>query len=103
MVIGTPTISGRPDLFKRCYGDGSGCPGFEGLWIGIKLGFEELEKAREFWLLTHTPRDTEERAFQLLGLAWADEGRADLDARAKEIEHLQQPRRRMGGTGRPRE
>lgn len=49
-----------------------------------------IEKARE-WLLTHTPRDTEERAFQLLGLAWADEGRADLDARAKEIEHLQQP------------
>lgn len=48
-----------------------------------------IAKARQ-WLLDHSPRDTEERAFQLLGLAWSGLSGTALDAKAKEIERQQQ-------------
>ncbi len=50
---------------------------------------QRMEKARA-WLLAHKPRDTEERAFQLLGLNWSGADRAVLEARAKAVEDSQQ-------------
>jgi ankyrin repeat protein len=51
---------------------------------------ERIERARR-WLLSQTPRDTEGRAFQLLGLAWSGADAASLNTIAKEFEALQQP------------
>ncbi len=48
-----------------------------------------MERARQ-WLASHTPRDTEEWAFQLLGLKWSGAEREVLAARIQQVEHLQQ-------------
>ena len=48
-----------------------------------------VQRARD-WLLARTPRDTEERTFQLLGLKWSEADRAAIDRRAKELEGLEQ-------------
>jgi ankyrin repeat protein len=43
------------------------------------------------WLLSHQPRDTEERAFQLLGAQWVGAGQATLAKLADELTTAQQP------------
>ena len=48
-----------------------------------------IDRARE-WLLARTPRDTEERTFQLLGLKWSEADREAIDRRARELEKLEQ-------------
>ena len=50
----------------------------------------KILRARE-WLLARTPRDTEERTFQLLGLKWSEADGDAIKRRAKELEGLQQP------------
>jgi hypothetical protein len=52
-----------------------------------------IARARS-WLLEAKPKTTHERAFQLLGLAWAKAGRDSLDKAAREIEAAQ---RKDGG------
>ncbi len=54
-----------------------------------------VDRARQ-WLLERVPRDTEERAFQLLGLQWSGAEQAAVVARVKEIEAVQ---RADGGWG----
>jgi hypothetical protein len=41
-------------------------------------------KARD-WLVSATPRNTEDRSFQLLGLKWAGAGKADIDNAAARL------------------
>ena len=48
-----------------------------------------VARARQ-WLLSHTPRDTEERTFQLLGLLWANTGQATLEKLGRELAATQQ-------------
>jgi ankyrin repeat protein len=45
---------------------------------------ERIERARA-WLASHSPHDTEERAFQLLGLWWTGADRAALREHAREL------------------
>lgn len=49
-----------------------------------------VERARE-WLESHTPRNTEDRAYQLIGLSWAGRSRQQLATRARELAATQQP------------
>jgi ankyrin repeat protein len=42
------------------------------------------------WLASHTPRDTEERTYRLLGLWWADADRTVLSQAARELAATQQ-------------
>jgi ankyrin repeat protein len=51
-----------------------------------------VASARE-WLRNTTPRSTEDAAFRVLGLVWADAPRADIAAAGKDLEQLQ----RTGG------
>lgn len=48
------------------------------------------EKARE-WLAAHTPRDTEDRTFQLLGLLWTGADSAARTGPARALAKLQRP------------
>lgn len=48
-----------------------------------------IQHGRE-WLLARTPRDTEERTFQLLGLKWSGADREAIERRAKELESSEQ-------------
>jgi ankyrin repeat protein len=43
------------------------------------------------WLASHSPRNTEERTYQLLGLSWATADRANLDGAARALVATQQP------------
>ncbi len=43
------------------------------------------------WLTSHTPRDTEERAYRLLGLFWAHADRTVLVEAARDLASTQQP------------
>jgi N-acyl-D-amino-acid deacylase len=49
-----------------------------------------MDQARA-WLASHSPRDTEERTFQLLGLFWTGADAATLHDRARELLRSQQP------------
>jgi hypothetical protein len=49
-----------------------------------------VARARKF-LESHTPRDTEERSYQLLGLRWAGAPRAALQNLARELKGTQRP------------
>jgi ankyrin repeat protein len=51
---------------------------------------ERIERARR-WLLSQTPRDTEERTLQLLGLQWSGADATSVKTLAKGLEGLQQP------------
>ena len=48
-----------------------------------------VARARQ-WLLSHTPRDTEERTFQLRGLFWAGTAQAKLEELGRELAATQQ-------------
>jgi hypothetical protein len=58
-------------------------------------GDPRIERART-WLRTATPRTTEERAMQLLGLAWAKSPSADVGTSTQALLHEQRPE---GGWG----
>jgi len=49
-----------------------------------------VSRARDF-LNSRTPRDTEERTYQLLGLRWADAPRARLQSLARDLKATQRP------------
>jgi squalene cyclase len=49
-----------------------------------------VTRARQ-WLLSHTPRDTEERTFLLLGLHWSGADRGHLERAAQALKGTQQP------------
>jgi ankyrin repeat protein len=49
-----------------------------------------VERAR-VWLRSHAARDTEERAYQLLGLAWAGEDKSTLDQFGQALTARQRP------------
>jgi ankyrin repeat protein len=48
------------------------------------------ERART-WLLSHTPMNTEERAYQMFGVSLTDKNQATLDKLARELKATQQP------------
>jgi N-acyl-D-amino-acid deacylase len=43
------------------------------------------------WLASHSPRNTEERTWQLLGLSWAEADRTNMDQAARALAGNQQP------------
>jgi len=49
-----------------------------------------IDRARA-WLLKTTPQRTQERAFQVLGLAWSHANRSDIDAAVRGLQALQHP------------
>ena len=93
--------SAAAPIFERCYGDGSGCPGFEGLWIGIKLGFEDREGPRVA-AHAHASRYRGARVSTArLGMGRCRTGGFGCTGEGDRAPAT--ARRRMGGTGRPRE
>jgi N-acyl-D-amino-acid deacylase len=50
-----------------------------------KAQVQALVARSRHWLVTHTPRDTEERSYQLLGLLWAGTDRKTLDKAARAL------------------
>ena len=57
------------------------------LWPDIKA---RVERART-WLLSHTPRTTEERAFQIFGVCVSGQDHAIVDKLVQELKSTQQP------------
>jgi ankyrin repeat protein len=51
---------------------------------------DRLARARQ-WLLGTTPRDTEDRAYQLLGLAWSGASEAEMRKPASQLTSAQRP------------
>ena len=56
-----------------------------------KADTEERVQRAARWLRSHTPRDTEDRTYQLLGLWWAGADRAALDTMARGLTAAQRP------------
>jgi ankyrin repeat protein len=58
---------------------------------GRKAEFEQRVARAAAWLKSASPRTTEDRNMQLLGLKWANADRHPLDSRVKELIALQHP------------
>jgi len=58
---------------------------------GRKADTDERVKRAAAWLRSHTPRDTEERTYQLLGAWWAGTDRTAIDAMARALAAAQRP------------
>jgi len=58
---------------------------------GRKAEFDDRISRAASWLKSATPRTTEDRNMQLLGLKWANADRSSIDSRLKQLIALQRP------------